>query len=377
MEALMLQKVITCEVKEVAPRVLEFIGSTETKDRQGDIVRANGWNLKNYKKNPIFMWAHDYSQPPIGKAVKVWVKDNQLMFHIEFADKDTYEFADTIYRLYKGGFLKATSVGFSPLNWEGKSGEDDMPRWGGNIFTEQELLELSGCPVPANPDALLSAKQKRVINAKEYKTVKSFFDNIKEIPQEEKAEEIIEEAVTKPEETEDYIRIPVPAEEGKHEEHEMRTIEISQELGIKALYCVDDKVVITYLFDKDKWSTEDAEAWVAEHSKSTEPPERKEVSQAEIADELDYLITILSEFGLNDENISKAWDLINVVWGCLPNTIDLSEDERKSGSDIPVEDKEEIPPVESLTDRDFERIGNVISQTVKHVIKNRIGENKC
>lgn len=172
----MLNKIITCEVKEVAPRVLEFIGSTESKDRQTDIIKASGWVLDNYNKNPVFMWAHDYSQPPIGKAVKVWIQDKKLMFHIEFADKDTYEFADTIYRLYKGGFLRAVSVGFTPRNWEGKTGENDTPRWGGNVFTEQELLELSACPVPANPDALESAKQKRIINAKEFRALKALND---------------------------------------------------------------------------------------------------------------------------------------------------------------------------------------------------------
>ncbi len=49
------------------------------------------------------MWAHNYDDPPIGEAVKVWVDDSKLKFHIQFAEKDEYEFADTIYKLYKGG----------------------------------------------------------------------------------------------------------------------------------------------------------------------------------------------------------------------------------------------------------------------------------
>ncbi len=108
-------KILAFEVKEVAPRTLEFVGSTEDRDRMGDIIMSEGWSLKSYKKNPVFMWAHGYDTPPVGKATKVWVEDQKLKFDIQFASKDEYEFADTIYQLYKGGYLRATSVGFIPI----------------------------------------------------------------------------------------------------------------------------------------------------------------------------------------------------------------------------------------------------------------------
>lgn len=73
--------------------------------------------------------------------------------------------------------------------------------------------------------------------------------------------------ISKPEETENYFRIPVPGEEGKHSGHRIRTIVISAEKGIKALYCGTCQKVITYLFSKDgfNWSMERAHAWVKEH----------------------------------------------------------------------------------------------------------------
>ena len=158
-------KIITCEVKEVAPRTLEFTGSDETVDRSGDIVRASGWQLDNYVKNPVFLWAHDYHSPPIGKAVKVWTEGTALKFHIQFPTKEEYPFADTIHSLYKGGYLKAVSVGFRPL--DGK----DMKE-GGTEFLKQELFELSGCPVPANPSALISAREAGLITVKEFNSWK-------------------------------------------------------------------------------------------------------------------------------------------------------------------------------------------------------------
>ncbi len=364
-EVLMLNKIITCEIKEVAPRVLEFVGSTETKDRTGDIVKVDGWQLDKYLENPLFMWAHDYTQPPIGKAVKVWTRGKKLMFHIEFADKDTYEFADTIYKLYKGGYLRATSVGFTPLDWEGKQGEDDIPKWAGNIFTSQELLELSGCPVPSNPEALATAKQKRIISAKEYKAMSELWQalmkepeppELKEEPQIEPVVEIIPE-ITKPEVTDNYIRIPVKAEEGKHDGHRIRTITISEEKGIKALYCGEDKVVITYLFDKDKWNMDDAQAWVEEHSK-----DQKALSQIEIMDELDYCLSLIKTGNLNDDNRKLA--------------VALSDEIRRlTGGDIPVEIKPAVESIETLTEQDKETVAHLIYQTIDRVI-NKVQKNR-
>jgi len=161
-------KILPFEVKEVSPRVLEFVGSTESQDREGDIIMAKGWKLANYKKNPVFMWAHNYTDPPVGKAIEVWAKDGQLRFHVQFAERHEYEFADTVYQLYKGGFIRATSVGFIPIKSEPiETKEDEDDNWFSHQptrYLQQELLELSGCPVPANPEALAEAKAKGIIS---------------------------------------------------------------------------------------------------------------------------------------------------------------------------------------------------------------------
>ncbi|MEK4222375.1 hypothetical protein N1I86_10340 [Bacillus sp. FSL W8-0116] len=73
-------------------RILRFIGSNEARDRDGDIILASGWELDNYKKNPVFLWAHDYTIPPIGRALSVEVIKNQLIFDIEFPEKGVYSY---------------------------------------------------------------------------------------------------------------------------------------------------------------------------------------------------------------------------------------------------------------------------------------------
>jgi HK97 family phage prohead protease len=164
----LIRKDLDFEIKAVGDpqdRVLEFVGSTAHVDRYGDVIEVEGWDLKNYKKNPVFLWAHDYRQPPVGKALQVAKTDQGLLFHVKFATADEYPFADTIYKLYLGGYLKATSVGFQDLEREPIT--DKEGKQVGWRFKRQELYELSAVPVPANPNALIMAVQKGVVSPRE------------------------------------------------------------------------------------------------------------------------------------------------------------------------------------------------------------------
>ncbi len=76
--------------------------------------------------------------------------------------------------------------------------------------------------------------------------------------------------VVKIEKTDDYIHVPVPDEEGMHKDHKIRTIDISKEKGIKGLYCVDDKKLINFVFDREDkygWDVNKAKKWVNDYSK--------------------------------------------------------------------------------------------------------------
>lgn len=163
------QKILNCEIKEVNDEDRSFlaVASTEDIDRSNDRIMSTGWDLGNFLKNPVIPWAHRYSDPPVARAASVFVQDGKLMFKPKFATADEYPFADTIYKLYKGGFLQAFSVGFNPRRYEvverqkGSRGYD---------FIEQELWEISACTVPANPNALVAAVEKGIINDSEKKS---------------------------------------------------------------------------------------------------------------------------------------------------------------------------------------------------------------
>jgi len=127
---------------------VRFIISDGSVDRQNDTVAPDGWELGSYKSNPVVLWAHSHKDLPVGKAVDVVARNGRLEADTEFAD---HPFAQTVRDLVKGGFLRAVSVGFRPLEWtinEERGGVD---------FKRQELLEFSVVPVPANANALIAA----------------------------------------------------------------------------------------------------------------------------------------------------------------------------------------------------------------------------
>jgi len=142
-------------------RTLTHFISTERVDRDKDIMEAGGVDLRNYKKNPVVAWVHDYRQPPIGK--NLWIKkhkdDNGEMGLLAKTKFAMSQFADEIFNLYKEGFLNAWSVGFIPVEVKDADEKSDAKR----VISKWELLEYSAVPVPSNPEALQAAYQKGII----------------------------------------------------------------------------------------------------------------------------------------------------------------------------------------------------------------------
>lgn len=144
-----------CVAKSAEDGSIDFVLSTATPDRSNDVVSQDGWRLDNYRKNPVMLFGHDYSQLPVGRADLVGVEAGQLVARgVKFPERDAYEFGWTVGEMYRKGFLHAVSVGFAPIKyaWNEERGGMAMD------FHEQELLEFSAVPVPANPEALVAAK---------------------------------------------------------------------------------------------------------------------------------------------------------------------------------------------------------------------------
>jgi len=137
--------------QEQGRKYVEGVASDETVDRAGDVILATAWQLDNFLKNPVLLWAHDYKTPPVGKVVDIWVENGKLKFRAEFANTD---FAREIANLYSDGYLNTFSVGFLPVEYEPNK------ETGGYVYKKVELLEISAVPVPANPNAVAVLRAK-------------------------------------------------------------------------------------------------------------------------------------------------------------------------------------------------------------------------
>jgi HK97 family phage prohead protease len=167
-----MQRKLATVLRDVGDRTVRFVLSDGTVDRMGDTVAVGGWNLTAYRSNPVVLFAHDSSSPPVGRARRVWTDGTRLLADVEFAPPETYAFADTIYKLVKGGFLKSGSVGFLPVDYE----FSERPT-GGIDYKRQELLEFSIVPVPANSNALIEAQAKGLLSRRDIRRLRRAADD--------------------------------------------------------------------------------------------------------------------------------------------------------------------------------------------------------
>lgn len=147
---------VEVEIKGIDEANREVTGliSTETVDRDGEMLIAGGADLVDYLKNPVVLWMHDQRLPAIGKCTDVAVAGQGLQATTRFAN---HQLAGDVWELYRGGFLKAFSVGFR-IDWrgEGKPYEYDEAA-DAFVIKRWKLYEYSCVNVPSNPDALVKA----------------------------------------------------------------------------------------------------------------------------------------------------------------------------------------------------------------------------
>ena len=244
-------RIFDSQIKEVNEKERSVVAlvSTGAWDRQDEVLLPEGADLKNYRKNPVVMWAHDYNRPPIGKAAWIKTTDDGILAKTIFANTP---FASEVLQLYKDGFMKAFSIGFIPKEHEDGDGEKKPRR----TYTDWEVIEYSAVPIPANPEALMMAIQKGTISEIIKKDIDSFAKEIDTKPE--------------PEVTEDYIRMRVRSP-SLFIDDSFRTITLSASRGIKAVIGKlktdpdGSTHVQSVLFDKDKWEVEEAQSWMNEH----------------------------------------------------------------------------------------------------------------
>lgn len=137
---------------DIEAGIVDHFGSTGNLDRDSEVVAPGSFerDLEAFRKNPVALWAHDHSEPPIGRVLEVSDLPEGLAMRTKFA-REVSDFATMIFNLYAEGYLSAWSIGFIPKEF---SADPIAEGQKGVTYTRVELYEVSAVPVPSNRESL-------------------------------------------------------------------------------------------------------------------------------------------------------------------------------------------------------------------------------
>ena len=148
--------------------MIRGMASTADFDRAGDSISVEAWQkggLKNFEKNPIILFNHDYDKP-IGRATGLKAGPDGLELECKISKSAPANVAE----LVKDGVLGAFSVGFRVKD------ADYIKETDGLMIKDAELFEVSVVSVPCNQSATFSLA-KSFDSSDEYEEFKKTFTN--------------------------------------------------------------------------------------------------------------------------------------------------------------------------------------------------------
>ena len=153
--------------------------TTNDIDRDGEVLLPQGMDSKDFKKNPVVFWNHDYNQP-IGISTELKRGDTYWTATAKIASTP---FAQEIYTLMKEGVVRGVSVGFQPTESRPPS-KKDLDMFGDtvrHVYSKWKLMEFSVTPMPANQNALITSVSKGMLSRERVKALFNV-DVPKELP---------------------------------------------------------------------------------------------------------------------------------------------------------------------------------------------------
>lgn len=167
--------------------LIRFVASTEAPASDGHIIVQSGWELASYRRNPIFLWAHNgpgicggrggAPMHPIGRSDQAEIvevpradgAESRLEIAVRFdegLDPKTNHPINPIAYLtahqYRARFLNMVSVGFRMLE---KKARAEYPKEHvfhhdrGLVSLRTHLGEVSAVPIGADAGAFASGRQ--------------------------------------------------------------------------------------------------------------------------------------------------------------------------------------------------------------------------
>ena len=164
-------KTLQATITKAAGRPSSFTATitTDSIDRDGEVVIPAGMNSKEYEANPVLLYEHDV-QRPIGKMVALKRGDRDIKAEFALAPRPDNHvgewFPDTVASLMEFGALNTMSIGFLGTEMR-PANKADIERFGSGVkrvFGKWKLLEVSVVSIPANQDAIITAVRKGLVS---------------------------------------------------------------------------------------------------------------------------------------------------------------------------------------------------------------------
>lgn len=160
-------KLFNIDIKSVdeEKRQIDFCFSDDGEDRQGEVVDQATWDTKNYMLNPIIAWGHFPENIPenvLGQGVKLDLNNaGKSYVTAQFDDATINPRADMVFKQLVKRTLRCVSAGF--INHTFEIEEDTV------VLKDNELVEISIVPIPANPRAVALALDEGSLSEKDAK----------------------------------------------------------------------------------------------------------------------------------------------------------------------------------------------------------------
>lgn len=162
----MIRKTLTTAFAKAAKGFTATI-TTDTVDRDREVLVPQGCNTKEWEANPVLLWMHDPHQP-IGVGENVRRRERSIEADFTFAarpkDYQGEWFPDYARGLVEAGVVRAVSVGAEYVSGGYRQATArDREMYGMDcekVVSKWKLFEVSLVSIPANPEALLSAVRK-------------------------------------------------------------------------------------------------------------------------------------------------------------------------------------------------------------------------
>ena len=364
-------------------KALKYV-SYRTQDRDDEIVIPKGIDLNQFRKYMHVLVNHNYSLLPVGSDEMIDADDFGIKAMTSYADTGEGTLANVVWHLVSQGHLKASSIGFVPLeytkpgamSWDHVANtlqsewkefdKDKATKSITRIITKGILLEHSDVSVPCNADAEMIQVIKGVVANKGLDdkviqqlgwkikeedgilTVKSFHELL-----DEKGEYEIFPAM-KPFPNEHAARQNDP---DKYKRFVRKKNEGGE--GVDFIFGVmeDGKTELQSVrFDKGKFTPEQVKQWLKEHKLKEEVEEAKEEKGVEIKSSKKQECEELSE--------SLGKKLVSLIKR-EADVDDLVKEKEKLDSGLDKADEALLSGYEALSEKIKDRLAKLQEKSVK------------